>query len=577
MVPDDRAVSEVVGFILIFSILVISFSVYQGLMVPGQNREVEFDHNQQVQREMQDLRNAILTAAGTGTGPSVSIKLGASYPQRTFASNLGVSAGSIRTSSTGDGISISNVSALDEETRDYFGESTTTLGPFESKSIVYDPTYSFYTNAPETVYENSVVYNRFDTGENLSVTDQTLIDGRRVFLIAINGSLSEASDGTVSINPEAVSTASTKVAVEDANGPITIMIPTDLSASNWSTILEDEMDPTGTNSDKYVQSVTNAGPNHVTLTLEQGSVYELRVAKIGIGTSISDMGPKYVTEVQGDNTSVVEGGSQKLAVEVRNRFNNPTSNVTVEASISGSGQIQGSNQVITDSEGSAEFLYEAPNDITGQEDVEVEVFFQPNTDDNQSVTFDIQVLDTDGAGAGGSGSGRTGVGTGQQSQWSPAQNQQTFTSPNGVWTDISQVEEIVINNGTMVTKEDPGFFGPDEIDTLELDFTISDGTDEYSVFVDLIDDDMDGDFNDFGDEKSVRIVDGSGSEIFDQELTDSAAQEIIDSSDQTGADLLDISNYESGDQSDLDQLKLSDASWVTNTMVGRVDVRIEES
>ena len=578
MVPDDRAVSEVVGFILIFSILVISFTVYQGLLVPNQNSQIEFDHNQKVQRQMQDLRNAILTTAATGTGPSISIKLGATYPRRAVASNLGVSSGRIATTKSKSGILISNVSAVDEESRDYFGNSTTSLGPFESNAVVYEPTYSFYSSEPETVYENSVVYNQFENGENLTLTGQTIIDGRRIFLIALNGSLSSASQRSVSVDPGAASAATRTVGVTDTDGPITVIFPTRLSATKWAEILEEELDPTGSNSDRYVRSVTDAGTNRVRLILEQGPVYELRIAKIGIGRSVTGIGPKYITIIRGDDTSVVEGGSRKLGVEVRDRFNNPASNVTVEASVIGSGTIEGNSKLVTDSDGAAEFLYTAPSDITGQEDVEVEVFFQPNTDPNHSVRFDLQVLDTDGAGAGDSGSVESGVGTGQQSRWTPAQNQQTFTSPNGLWTDISRIETLVLNNGTMVTQEETaGFFGTDEVYSLELDFTISNGSVVYSVFIDLEDDNMDGDVNDPIDDKSVRIIDGTGTEIFDGELTASAAGEVLDSADQTGTNLLNIDNYESGEQTTLDQLKLTDASWVTNTVTGRVDIKIEES
>jgi len=89
----DRGVSEVVGFILVFGMLVIAFTVYQGIVVPDQNRQVEFQHNQQVQRQLQDLRNAIVTTAATGSGQAVSVTLGATYPRRTIAQNLGVSGG----------------------------------------------------------------------------------------------------------------------------------------------------------------------------------------------------------------------------------------------------------------------------------------------------------------------------------------------------------------------------------------------------------------------------------------------------------------------------------------------------
>ena len=91
--PGDQGVSEVIGFILVFGLLVIAFIVYQGIVVPDQNHQAEFQHNQQVQRQLQDLRNAIVTTAATGSGQAVSVTLGATYPRRTIAQNLGVSGG----------------------------------------------------------------------------------------------------------------------------------------------------------------------------------------------------------------------------------------------------------------------------------------------------------------------------------------------------------------------------------------------------------------------------------------------------------------------------------------------------
>lgn len=400
MVPDDdRGVSEVVGFILIFAILVISFTIYQGVLVPEQNKETEFDHNQEVQSQIQDLRNAILTTAGTGTGPSVSITLGASYPQRTFASNLGVSAGTITTTTRGNGIVITNVTALDSETSDYFGNSTVVLGPFRSKSIVYRPGYSFYSNAPESLYENTVAYNRFAGGQNLSITGQTVVDGRRILLVAINGSVSEASQSTVSLNPEAVSAPTSRVAISNESGPITLTLPTGLSAQNWTSILEEEYDPTGSDPNAYISNIKSSGQNEVKLVLEEGVTYNLRMARIGIGSGVEPVDPKYVTDIGGDDTSVVENGSKRLEVEVRDRFNNPISNATVSATITnGPGTLDGATDVVTNSRGRASFLYDAPENVDSTKPVDVEVSIDPNTNANHSVTFDLRVLNTDGSG-----------------------------------------------------------------------------------------------------------------------------------------------------------------------------------
>ncbi|MFP4530932.1 MAG: hypothetical protein ACLFNC_06550, partial [Halodesulfurarchaeum sp.] len=63
---DDRAVSTVIGFILIFAILIILLSTYQAVWVPIQNSQVEYDHYQTVSDDITDARSAIFEARTNG-------------------------------------------------------------------------------------------------------------------------------------------------------------------------------------------------------------------------------------------------------------------------------------------------------------------------------------------------------------------------------------------------------------------------------------------------------------------------------------------------------------------------------
>ena len=57
---EDQAVSTVIGFVLIFGILVVSFSVYQATVVPQQNEDVEFEQQQSVQSDLIELSSSLL-------------------------------------------------------------------------------------------------------------------------------------------------------------------------------------------------------------------------------------------------------------------------------------------------------------------------------------------------------------------------------------------------------------------------------------------------------------------------------------------------------------------------------------
>ena len=395
----DRAASEVIGAVLVFSFLVVSFAVYQGVVVPEQNRSVEFEHNQQVQRSMQELRNAVRATAATGAEEAVSISLGADYPRRTLAINPGVSTGSLGTARLGS-LVVENVTATDPEVADYVGSGTTTLGPFASRAVVYRPVYSHYDGAPTTVVENTLAVNQFPGGVNLSITDQSLVDGRRLDLVLVNGSLSAATGGAVTVDTEAVSVSRTTVTVTNDSGPLTLYVPTRLTADDWRALLADELDEPGT-SDRYVTSVRQAGPDRVAIELRPGVRYELGLAVVGVGSETTTEPARYLATVDGDGESLVEGGTRQLVAEVRDRFNNPVGNVSVSAAVvSGPGTTSGS-PAVTASDGRATFVYEAPDDLNGDQAVEVEATFGGGGTPERTATFDLLVLDTGSGSTGG--------------------------------------------------------------------------------------------------------------------------------------------------------------------------------
>ncbi|MDZ7746206.1 MAG: hypothetical protein U5K28_06720 [Halobacteriales archaeon] len=49
---DTRGQSVQVGVIILFAFAIIAFTSYQAVVVPQQNQQVEFDHNQEVQSDM---------------------------------------------------------------------------------------------------------------------------------------------------------------------------------------------------------------------------------------------------------------------------------------------------------------------------------------------------------------------------------------------------------------------------------------------------------------------------------------------------------------------------------------------
>ena len=365
---DERAQTVQVGAILLLGTLVVALSVYQVTSVPGQNRNVEFDHNQEVQSQLQGVRNAILETAATGEGHSASMSLGTQYSNRVFAVNPAPPSETIKTTDLGT-VTIENaVVAGDPETRDFWdGEDRN----YPSTALTYEPNYNEYREAPTTVYEHTVLANRFDraNGTDLLLSNQTLIDGRDITLVTLDESLSETGSGTVSVDTRPISVSDTVVPIRSAAGE-NLTLPTTLLKSGWNDL---------SSGAKFVESTSynnSTSPNQVTIQLKRNETYRLRMAKIGVGSGASSTSATYLTTAPGFTGSVAENETRQVRVEVRDRYNNPIGGETVNLTImptSGnqSGNLSTSDQlakavtVTTDEQGRASATYRARTNIDG--------------------------------------------------------------------------------------------------------------------------------------------------------------------------------------------------------------------
>ncbi|GGN97878.1 hypothetical protein [Haloarcula pellucida] len=335
LVGDRRAQSVQVGAVLLFAVLVVAFSSYQAFVVPQQNEEIEFNHNQRVHTQMQDLRNAIVSQVGGGSSASVSVTLGTNYPSRAVAVNPGPPSGSLRTNGTVDAskdLTLSNAVASGE-TGDLWDGSPRR---YNTGTLVYEPNYNLYGSAPTTYYEHSVAYNQFRS-DALPLSGQTLVEGRRISLVALNGSLGRSSSGTTTVDVEPVSQSTRTVTVtDDGTNPVSVSLLTRLSPTQVQGLLDEEYDPGGTDPDAYVTSVSKTGENgpfnNVTIAFESGVDYRLQMAKVGVGSRVTDEEDAYVTVVDSGDATVTQSGETEIVLEVRDAYNNPVEGVTVEAS-----------------------------------------------------------------------------------------------------------------------------------------------------------------------------------------------------------------------------------------------------
>jgi hypothetical protein len=413
---DDRAVAVQVGAIILFAFVIIAIAGYQASVVPDQNEQIEFNHNQEAQRQLQDLQGAIGSTPTAGGAQTVVVESSTSYPARTIFVNPPRVTGRLRTVGTSDpavAIEVRNATAVGE-TSDFWSGATRN---YSTGAFAFDPNYNVYSEAPRTFVSYSLVYNEFRSGEDIVVNAQSIFDGRRISLVALNGSYDEQG-GAASVTVRPVSASNNRVTVESESStdPLSVAIVSRLDASQWETVLDDagEYDENNNTAGAYVTAVRKKGEvtvpggqtlNRIEFELEGGTTYSLSLAKAGVGTNVNATpSDRYVTTVSAKNVSTTAGAKETLTVEVRDEFNNPLAgvpmNATVELASGQPGSISEPNGTETGDDGRVGFTYEAPDAST---DALVNVSISKAGGQQASVTFNVSVSKASGGGGGGNG------------------------------------------------------------------------------------------------------------------------------------------------------------------------------
>jgi len=398
----ERGQSVQIGAVLLFGVLVILFATYQAFVVPQQNAQIEGEHQQVIDRQMQELRNTIVSIPSTHSDRAVTLTLGTAYPARAIAVNPGPPSGSIRSVGTGDrevNVTLANARAIDNETADFW--DGTTDRSYNTGQLTYVPNYNEYQNPPTIVYENTLLYEEFRDG-NISVTGQRLVDGKQLTLVTLNGSLDRASSESVSLDVEAVSASDRQILIRNETAAnVTLNIVTQRDASAWRELLADDEQYTDQSGHVVRGGVTETPlPNQrfdiVNIELQRGIQYRLKMAKVGIGSRVTEEGTAYLTAVSGDRLSVNQGATREVTVEVRDEYNNPVPSVEVFGEAESGSLDQTSKK--TDIHGQATFIYNSTGVSPGSDNTRFSTINSPDTDFNgeaaKNITMTITVQES---------------------------------------------------------------------------------------------------------------------------------------------------------------------------------------
>lgn len=430
LTKNNRAQSVVIGTILVFGLIVLAYGIFQATVIPSANEDVEVEHSQQVRGEMQDIRNNVLQSASSGRDTRQTVKIGVEYPNRLLFINPGPTAGSLQTEGTSDSqvaIALENVEATDDETADYLNGDKRV---FSTGAIVYRQDYNIFQSGPDSVaVDNSLAYSNFSDGQFVS-TGQQIISGKEISLIALDGELSRSEVSQYTVDTEAVSAPSTTVPVTNDSEAINITISTRLSEETLiQDVFRSQIDDNGnppaepddgcddispdnsSTNDRYINNCAfdDSAPgefNNFTLILEPDNTYTLELAKVGVGTQISEPEPTYLVATEGREADVALNGRLRLGFQVRDQFNNGIGDQTIDVRIKdgfGSLIYKGENRsdeaiVEVEPDGSVKGLYyqAPPSSSTTPRTVDIQAKFNsttyPSPNGTKNVSFSIEVI-----------------------------------------------------------------------------------------------------------------------------------------------------------------------------------------
>ncbi|MFC7019598.1 MULTISPECIES: PKD domain-containing protein [Haloarcula] len=319
LVGDERGQSVQIGAVLLFAVLIVSFSGYQAFVVPNQNRQVEFNHFTQTQAEMEDLRNGVIEAGQTGRTVPVDVRLGTEYPARLIAAQPAGSDGTLRTATIGDSTNEIELRRTDADITDICGIDSPT-----TRTATYRPGYSYLDSVGNISYENTVVYTSGAFSGQSFQAEQQLVDGDTIHLYPLVGEFDEGGRGTATVTLKGGVTGVNS----SVSGEFDLILPTRLSAGQWEDLLDDEgLDVAPVGGDRQA----------VEITFPAGTTYEIRCSPAGAGEAPGNepttggdsdsLNPNFGNDVVLEDVSS-PGDPNVVELQLRNTNENDYQNIT---------------------------------------------------------------------------------------------------------------------------------------------------------------------------------------------------------------------------------------------------------
>ncbi|EMA66547.1 hypothetical protein C461_10918 [Halorubrum aidingense JCM 13560] len=213
-----------IGTVILFGFLILALSLYQVQVVPQENAQVEFQHFEEVQNDLVEVRNAVSSAGQSERPQFVDVRLGTNYQTRLFAINPPAPAGTLQTSRP------YNITITDES-----GETENVSTRF----VRYRPGYN-ELQVGSIWYDNSALYldERESGSRAVIIEDQNLVtDNDTLRITALQNEFQASGTRRVALELYPADDAAT---LSQLDGELTVSIPTRLGADDgyWNESIE---------------------------------------------------------------------------------------------------------------------------------------------------------------------------------------------------------------------------------------------------------------------------------------------------------------------------------------------------
>lgn len=309
---DKRAQSLQVGAVILFGFVILSLTIFQAEGVPEENKQVEFDHSQEVATDMVEFYAAVFDTVVDGRPRTVSIRLGTDYDRRLFFVYPPPATGALETTE-GQQLQFHNVTAVqnpdtNQSFDNYWANETRN---YTTQTITYQPNYREYRGAADYRIEYGILAALYDETTELRLAErhEPVIDGTNISIVVFDGELQEIDSETTTVIPERV-TDTTTINVTNATNTsaITLELPTGLTEANWNTSNPDS----ALYNETAVDNVSVSG-GVAEIQLNGTMNYSLTLHKVDVGAGATPPEPTYLRNRSYDGSAVT--------FQIRDAFN----------------------------------------------------------------------------------------------------------------------------------------------------------------------------------------------------------------------------------------------------------------